>query len=99
MAKCGVSGVKVPAAPLRRAVAAPSVAAIAASVAGGLIAFYQIGYGVAAFGVGPLEARLSLSLGAIYGGTTGVALALAVFAKRIAHRPAQLATEAPRARL
>ena len=29
--------------------------AIAASVAGGLIAFYQIGYGLAAFGVGPLQ--------------------------------------------
>ena len=29
---------------------------IAASVAGGLIAFYQIGYGIAAFGVGPLQA-------------------------------------------
>ena len=28
---------------------------IAASVAGGLIAFYQMGYGIAAFGVGPLE--------------------------------------------
>ena len=29
--------------------------AIAASVAGGLIAFYQMGYGIAAFGVGPLQ--------------------------------------------
>jgi hypothetical protein len=28
---------------------------IAASAAGGLIAFYQIGYGIAAFGVGPLQ--------------------------------------------
>jgi MFS family permease len=61
---------------------------IAASVAGGLIGFYQIGYGTAAFGVGPLAARLSLSLGAIYGGTTGVALALAVLATLIARRPA-----------
>ena len=72
---------------------------IAASVAGGLIAFYQMGYGIAAFGVGPLQARLSLSLGAIYGGTTGVALALAVLAKFIAGRPARLVTEAPRARI
>ena len=72
---------------------------IAASVAGGLIAFYQIGYGIAAFGVGPLESRLSLGLDAIYGGTTGVALALAVLAVLIARRPARLVTEAPRARI
>ncbi|MGB9055718.1 MAG: hypothetical protein WCC54_25915, partial [Pseudolabrys sp.] len=67
--------------------------------AGGLIASYQIGYGIAAFGVGPLESRLSLSLDAIYGGTTGVALALAVLAVLIARRPARLVTEAPRARI
>ena len=60
--------------------------AIAASVAGGLIASYQIGYGLAAFGVGPLESRLGWSLGTIYGGTTGVALALAALAVLIARR-------------
>ena len=37
---------------------------IAASVAGGLIAFYQMGYGIAAFGVGPLEDYLGVSLNA-----------------------------------
>lgn len=72
---------------------------IAASVAGGLIAFYQIGYGIAAFGVGPLESRLGLSLGAIYGATTGVALALAVLAVLITRRPARRVTEAPGARI
>jgi len=50
---------------------------IAASVAGGLIAFYQLGYGLAAFGVGPLQAWAGLDLSAIYGGTAVVALALA----------------------
>jgi predicted MFS family arabinose efflux permease len=30
------------------------LAAIAAALAGGVIAFYQLGYGIAAFGVGPL---------------------------------------------
>jgi uncharacterized protein (TIGR03382 family) len=60
--------------------------AIAASVAGGLIASYQIGYGLAAFGVGPLESRLGWSLGTIYGGTSGVALALAALAVLIARR-------------
>lgn len=51
-----------------------------ASVAGGLIAFYQIGYGLAAFGVGPLQAGAGLELKTIYGGTVLVALALAVLA-------------------
>ena len=35
---------------------------MAASVAGGLIAFYQIGYGIAAFGVGSLEDAAGLAL-------------------------------------
>jgi hypothetical protein len=68
---------------------------IAASVAGGLIAFYQIGYGIAAFGVGPLETRLGLSLDSIYGGTTVVALGLAVLAVLMVRRPARLVTNAP----
>jgi fucose permease len=50
---------------------------IAASAAGGLIAFYQIGYGIAAFGVGPLQTWAGLDLNIIYGGTSVVALALA----------------------
>jgi fucose permease len=40
--------------------------AIAASVAGGLIAFYQMGYGIAAFGVGPLQDKAGLSFSQIY---------------------------------
>jgi fucose permease len=50
---------------------------IAASAAGGLIAFYQIGYGIAAFGVGPLQSWAGLELNVIYGGTAAVALAMA----------------------
>ena len=50
---------------------------IDASAAGGLIAFYQIGYGIAAFGVGPLQTWAGLDLNIIYGGTSVVALALA----------------------
>jgi O-antigen ligase len=50
---------------------------IAASVAGGLIAFYQIGYGLAAFGVGPLQTWAGSDLSSIYGGTAAVALAMA----------------------
>ena len=51
--------------------------AIAASAAGGLIAFYQVGYGIAAFGVGPLQTWAGLDLNVIFGGTAVVALAMA----------------------
>jgi len=49
---------------------------ITASLAGGLIAFYQIGYGIAAFGVGPLQSWAGLRLNSIYGATAIVALAM-----------------------
>jgi fucose permease len=51
---------------------------VAASVAGGLICAYQVGYGVAAFGVGPLQARAGLRLETIYGATAAVALVMAL---------------------
>jgi predicted MFS family arabinose efflux permease len=66
---------------------------IAASMAGLLIACYQIGYGIAAFGVGPLQARLGLSLGTIYGGTSVVAVALALLAALVARRQTSTFTE------
>ena len=49
---------------------------IAAFTAGGLIAFYQIGYGLAAFGVGPLQDSLGISLATIYQATAVVAIAM-----------------------
>ena len=49
---------------------------IATSVAGLLIALYQVGYGVAAFGVGPLESIAGLSLGTIFLVAAFVALAM-----------------------
>jgi predicted MFS family arabinose efflux permease len=49
---------------------------ITSSVAGGLIAFYQIGYGIAAFGVGPLQSWGGLNLNVVYGGTAAVALVM-----------------------
>jgi fucose permease len=52
--------------------------AVAASVAGGLICVYQVGYGIAAFGVGPLQSWAGLRLETIYGGTTVVALVMAM---------------------
>ena len=51
--------------------------AVSAAVAGGVIAFYQLGYGVAAFGVGP-AAEGWPEPAAIFGGTAIVAAALAV---------------------
>jgi fucose permease len=59
---------------------------IAASAAGGLIAFYQIGYGVAAFGVGPLQTWAGLNLNVIYGGTAVVALAMAAVSFVVARK-------------
>jgi MFS family permease len=71
---------------------------MAASVAGGLIAFYQIGYGIAAFGVGPLQTRAGLGLNIIYGGTTVVALTMAALAGLVARNPVGV-SEMSRARI
>jgi fucose permease len=51
---------------------------VTASVAGGLICAYQVGYGIAAFGVGPLQRRADLHLAAIYGGAAAVAVVMAM---------------------
>jgi MFS family permease len=50
------------------------------AVAGALIGFYQIGYGIAAFGVGPLQTNAGLDLTGIYRTSAGVAVALTVIA-------------------
>jgi len=49
---------------------------IATSVAGLLIALYQVGYGIAAFGVGPLQSMAGMGLGSIFMITAFVALAM-----------------------
>ncbi len=49
--------------------------AFSASLAGGVIAFYQLGYGIAAFGVGPIQAA-GVDLAAILGFTAVVAAAM-----------------------
>jgi fucose permease len=69
--------------------------AIAASVAGLLIAFYQAGYGIAAFGVGPLERVTGLDLRQIYGLVALVALAMAALSFVVVpQRPAERTTPA-----
>ena len=55
-----------------------------AAVAGGLIGCYQIGYGIGAFGVGPLQTWRHLTLGSLYGGMVVFALGLGVLAAVVA---------------
>ena len=61
---------------------------IAASVAGGLIAFYQIGYGIGAFGVGPLQSWAGLDLNVIFGATALVALLMSALSFAVVWSPA-----------
>jgi predicted MFS family arabinose efflux permease len=58
---------------------------VAASVAGGVIAFYQLGYGIAAFGAGPLQAA-GVSLPTLFGITGIIAAALGGLAFVVARR-------------
>jgi MFS family permease len=59
--------------------------AISAAVAGGVIAFYQVGYGIAAFGIGPLlDAGVELTT--IFQLAAAVALALAAASFLVAGR-------------
>ncbi len=60
-----------------------AMAAISASVASGVIACYQLGYGIAAFGVGPLRSA-GLTLPEIYAGAAVVAAGLGLLALAIA---------------
>jgi predicted MFS family arabinose efflux permease len=53
------------------------LAEIAAAVAGGVIAFYQVGYGIAAFGVGPLLDH-GVKLPTIYGLSAIIAVAMGI---------------------
>jgi hypothetical protein len=46
-------------------------------VAGGVIAFYQVGYGIAAFGVGPLLDH-GVKLPTIYGLSAIIAVAMGI---------------------
>jgi MFS family permease len=51
--------------------------------AGHLIACYQVGYGLAAFGIAPLRDRAGLGLRPLFGGAVAIALALAALAAAI----------------
>lgn len=60
---------------------------ISTFAAGGLIAAYQVGYGLAAFGVGPLEEGLQLSLSTIFGLAAVVAAVLGVLSFVVVRPP------------
>jgi MFS family permease len=64
-------------------------------VAGGVIAFYQLGYGVAAFGIGPLTSA-GIRLPAIFGASVVVAAGMGVLSLAVAHRRPSPATVHPR---
>lgn len=63
---------------------------LASRVAGGVLAAYQAGYGLAAFGVGRLQATAGLPLGEIYAGAAVVGLALGGLALACAPAPASV---------
>jgi fucose permease len=61
---------------------------------GHLIACYQVGYGLAAFGIAPLRDRVGLGLRPLFGGAAAIALALAALSvaivgssRRVAPKP------------
>jgi fucose permease len=63
--------------PLTISFSEAELTSMSSSVAGRVIAFYQIGYGIAAFGVGPLQSS-GVDLSGIFAGSSVVAAALAV---------------------
>jgi predicted MFS family arabinose efflux permease len=72
--------------PLTIGFAQEELTTIAAAAAGGIIAFYQLGYGVAAFGVGPLL-DAGVTLPAVYAAAAGIAVAMGLLSFRVT-RPA-----------
>ncbi len=69
--------------------------AFSASLAGGVIAFYQLGYGIAAFGVGPIQSA-GVALSTILGLTAAVAGAMAALSFVVAGRRPEPAALHPR---
>lgn len=69
---------------------------VAEAVAGGVIAIYQVGYGIVAFGVGPLVDN-GVSLSKIFGWTAVAAAGLAVLSFVVARNQASLDHLHPRA--
>jgi fucose permease len=70
------------------------LAAVAAAAAGGVIAFYQVGYGIAAFGVGPLQDS-GVELSTVYAAAAFVAAAMGVWSFVVARGRPSPATVHP----
>jgi MFS transporter, FHS family, glucose/mannose:H+ symporter len=69
---------------------------LSAVMAGGLIAFYQLGYGVAAFGTGPLRDLMRLPFSTIFAFGSAIAVPLVVVAALIVHRSRDARRHPPR---
>jgi len=69
------------------------LAGIAAALAGGVIAFYQLGYGLAAFGVGPLLDH-GVELPTVYGFAAVIAAAMGAWSFVVARRAAPTSVHA-----
>jgi fucose permease len=63
---------------------------LSAVMAGELIAFYQLGFGVAAFGIGPLHGPAGLALATIFAAGSLVAVPLVLIAYFIIRRPHEI---------
>lgn len=81
--------------PLTISFAQEELTAASAQVTGGIIAFYQLGYGIAAFGIGPVHGA-GVALSDVYGVAALAALALGVFSFLVAGRRPMPASLHPR---
>ena len=66
--------------PLSISLAGDEFPALSSVMSGELIAFYQLGYGVAAFGTGPLRNLGGLSFATIFAGASALAIGMGILA-------------------
>jgi MFS family permease len=81
--------------PLTISFSEEQLVALSSMVAGAIIAFYQLGYGIAAFGAGPLQGA-GVSLSTIFGVTAVFALAMGALSFVLAQRHHQVSHLHPR---
>ena len=72
-----------------------ALASMSAAMAGAVIAFYQLGYGAAAFGVGPLH-DAGIALPAIFAASAGVAVVMGALSFVVAHQLPMPTAQHPR---
>lgn len=72
--------------PLTVSFAQEELTSIASTVSGPVIACYQIGYGIAAFGVAPLQRALDASISTIFASAAVVAIALGILSFAVVQR-------------